>query len=184
VRAGAAAAVAPRLRRPERGRRARTGRVGSTRPGGPRRTRRGPGSWQNQTQQPLWRNTSLGGPENLYKGCTCITSRNAESCVVDRSPNRTALPLGPVFWKWGRSGAHAGIVVDVPGRHELSDAEWALLAPLLPTDAPKGKKWADHRKIINAILFRSRTGIPWRDLPERYGPWETAAGRHRRWSLD
>src|SRR5699024_10066788 len=39
------------------------------------------------------RNTSLGGPENLYKGCTCITSRNAESCVVDRSPNRTALTL-------------------------------------------------------------------------------------------
>src|SRR5699024_7369715 len=93
VRAGAAAAVAPRLRRPERGRRARTGRVGSTRPGGPRRTRRGSGSRQNQTQQPLWRNTSLGGPENLYKGCTCITSRNAESCVVDRSPNRTALTL-------------------------------------------------------------------------------------------
>ncbi|MBR8745568.1 hypothetical protein DSY14_28450, partial [Nocardiopsis sp. MG754419] len=84
--------------------------------------------------------------------------------------------LGAVFWKWERSRVCAGIVVDVPGRHELTDAEWALLTPLLPTNAPKGKKWADHRKIINAILFRSRTGIPWRDLPERYGPWETAAG--------
>jgi transposase len=75
-------------------------------------------------------------------------------------------------------------LVNVPGRHELTDAEWALLAPLMPADAPKGKKWADHRKVINAILFRTRTGIPWRDLPERYGPWETAAGRHRRWCMD
>lgn len=75
-------------------------------------------------------------------------------------------------------------MVNVPGRHELTDAEWALLAPLMPADAPKGKRWADHRRVINAILFRTRTGIPWRDLPERYGPWETAAGRHRRWCLD
>ncbi|WP_046472558.1 IS5 family transposase, partial [Allosalinactinospora lopnorensis] len=70
------------------------------------------------------------------------------------------------------------------GRHELTDAEWALLAPLMPADPPKGGRWADHRRVINAILFRIRTGIPWRDLPERYGPWETAAGRHRRWSTD
>ncbi|WP_394356414.1 IS5 family transposase [Spiractinospora alimapuensis] len=69
-------------------------------------------------------------------------------------------------------------------RHELTDEEWALLAPLMPAHPHKGKRWADHRKVINAILFRTRTGIPWRDLPERYGPWETAAGRHRRWSLD
>ncbi|QKW32453.1 transposase (plasmid) [Nocardiopsis flavescens] len=48
----------------------------------------------------------------------------------------------------------------------------------------KGKKWADHRKIINAILFRTRTGIFWRDPPERYGPWEPAAGRHHRWCND
>jgi transposase len=54
----------------------------------------------------------------------------------------------------------------------------------MPADPRKGKKWADHRRIVNGILFRARTGIPWRDLPERYGPWETVAGRHRRWSLD
>jgi hypothetical protein len=44
-------------------------------------------------------------------------------------------------------------LVNVPGHHELTDAEWALLAPLMPADAPKGKKWADHRKVINAILL-------------------------------
>ncbi|MBB4931296.1 transposase [Lipingzhangella halophila] len=70
------------------------------------------------------------------------------------------------------------------GRFELTDAEWALLAPLMPDNPPKGGQWAEHRRIINAILYRIRTGIPWRDLPERYGPWETAAGRHRRWSND
>jgi transposase len=61
---------------------------------------------------------------------------------------------------------------------------WALLAPAHAPRRSPGKKWADHRQVVNAILFRARTGIPWRDLPERYGPWETAAGRHRRWSLD
>ncbi|NYI96971.1 transposase [Streptomonospora nanhaiensis] len=69
-------------------------------------------------------------------------------------------------------------------RHELTEAEWDLLAPLMPAHPRKGKRWADHRRVINAILYRTRTGIPWRDLPERYGPWETAAGRHRRWCLD
>lgn len=76
------------------------------------------------------------------------------------------------------------MVGTMTGRHELSDTEWALLAPLMPDHPRRGKRWAEHRKIINAILFRTRTGIPWRDLPERYGPWETAAGRHRRWCLD
>jgi transposase len=33
-------------------------------------------------------------------------------------------------------------------------------------------------------LFRARTGVPWRDLPERYGPWQTVYERHRRWSAD
>lgn len=76
------------------------------------------------------------------------------------------------------------VLVDMVKRHELTDAEWVLLAPLMPTDPHKGGRWADHRRVINAILFRTRTGIPWRDLPERFGPWETAAGRHRRWCLD
>jgi transposase len=68
--------------------------------------------------------------------------------------------------------------------HELSDSEWELLRPVLPADPAKGGRWADHRRVINAILYRAGTGIPWRRLPPRYGPWETAAGRHRRWSLD
>lgn len=38
--------------------------------------------------------------------------------------------------------------------------------------------------VLNGILFRERTGVPWADLPERYGPWQTVYNRFRRWSLD
>jgi len=41
-----------------------------------------------------------------------------------------------------------------------------------------------HRRVINGILFRQRTGIPWRDLPTRFGKWKTVHDRHRRWSAD
>jgi len=42
----------------------------------------------------------------------------------------------------------------------------------------------DHRRVINGVLYRVRTGVQWRDLPERFGPWETVYKRHRRWSAD
>lgn len=45
-------------------------------------------------------------------------------------------------------------------------------------------RWRDHRQVINGILHRVRTGVPWRDLPERFGPWKTAYERHRLWSAD
>ena len=67
-------------------------------------------------------------------------------------------------------------------RHELTDAQWERLRPLLPPQKPQtGRPNHDHRRIINGILFRLTTGIPWRDLPERYGPWETVYSRYRRW---
>ena len=60
------------------------------------------------------------------------------------------------------------------GRGELTDAAWGRLAPQLPKNGRRGKQWRDHRTVINAILWKLRTGAPWRDLPERYGPWRTA----------
>lgn len=69
-------------------------------------------------------------------------------------------------------------------RFELTDPEWDLLAPLLPTNAPQGGRWLDHRTVISGILFRERTGIPWRDLPARFGNWKTIYQRKRRWALD
>jgi transposase len=70
------------------------------------------------------------------------------------------------------------------GRHELTDEEWARLAPLMPAHPRQGHRWNDHRLVIGGILFRTRAGCPWRDLPERYGNWKTVYGRHRRWSAD
>jgi transposase len=66
-------------------------------------------------------------------------------------------------------------------RHELSDEEWALLAPLLPPPCGAGRPYHDHRTVLNGILFWYHTGIPWRDLPERYGKWQTVYSRLRRW---
>lgn len=65
-------------------------------------------------------------------------------------------------------------------RHELSDEEWAVIQPLLPTKV-RGVKRVDDRRVINGILWRFRTGAPWRDVPERYGPRTTLYNRFVRW---
>lgn len=69
-------------------------------------------------------------------------------------------------------------------RHELTEQAWQQIAPLLPNPTGPGGRWADHRRVLNGILWKLSTGVPWRDVPERYGPWQTLAERHRRWSAD
>jgi transposase len=69
-------------------------------------------------------------------------------------------------------------------RGELTDQEWERLEPLLPAEKPEtGRPNVDHRRIINGILWQERTGAPWRDLPERYGPWSTVYSRFWRWRV-
>jgi transposase len=68
------------------------------------------------------------------------------------------------------------------GRGDLTNEQWARLEPLLPPQKPKtGRPAHDHRRIIDGIRWIKRTGAPWRDLPERYGPWQTVASRFYRW---
>jgi transposase len=70
-------------------------------------------------------------------------------------------------------------------RFELSDVEWEQIAPQLPDTRPcRGGRWRDHRQVINGILWRVRTGAPWRDVPPRYGPWQTLYKRFARWEVD
>lgn len=69
-------------------------------------------------------------------------------------------------------------------RGDLTEAEWRRLEPLLPAGNNRCGRWRDHRQVVNGILHRVRTGVQWRDLPERYGPWKTVYERHRRWSAD
>jgi transposase len=69
-------------------------------------------------------------------------------------------------------------------RGDLSDKEWERLQPFLPVSDGRCGRWRDHRQVIDGILHRGRTGAPWRDLPERFGPWKTVYERHRKWSAD
>ncbi|MDX3372396.1 IS5 family transposase [Streptomyces sp. ME02-6987-2C] len=69
------------------------------------------------------------------------------------------------------------------GRHELSDAEWEFVRPLLPL-ALRGRKRVDDRRVLNGIVWKFRTGSAWRDVPDRYGPWATLHTRFRRWAKD
>jgi transposase len=64
--------------------------------------------------------------------------------------------------------------------HELSDYEWRVIRPLLP-NKPRGVPRVDDRRVLNGILWRFRTGSPWRDIPERYGPSTTCYNRFVRW---
>jgi transposase len=68
-------------------------------------------------------------------------------------------------------------------RHDVTDDQWTRLAPLLPPQrrAGRGRPAHDHRTILNGILWRLKTGVPWRDLPDRFGPWPTVYSRFRRW---
>ena len=65
-------------------------------------------------------------------------------------------------------------------RFDLSDFEWALICPLLP-NKPRGVARVDDRRVLNGIFWVLRTGSPWRDLPERYGPHKTCYNRFVRW---
>jgi transposase len=70
-------------------------------------------------------------------------------------------------------------------RHDLTEREWSRLQRLVPDRSPRrGGRWADHRAVINGVLWRTRTGCPWRDLPSCFGNWKTVYNRHRRWSSD
>ena len=70
----------------------------------------------------------------------------------------------------------------VTGRADLTDAQWAVLEPLLPRGKKPGRPPDGRRRqLIDGIRWRTRTGAPWRDVPERYGPWQTVYGLFRRW---
>ena len=67
----------------------------------------------------------------------------------------------------------------------LTDAQWARIEPLMPSsDGQRGRPFRDHRQVMEAIVYRFRTGIAWRDLPAGFGPWQTAWKRNKRFSVD
>ena len=67
-------------------------------------------------------------------------------------------------------------------RGDLTDSEWRILDPLLPNRGERGPAIADKRRTVNGILWVLRTGAPWRDMPERYGNWNSVFVRFTHWS--
>ena len=66
------------------------------------------------------------------------------------------------------------------GGPQVSNYEWSVIQPLLP-NKPRGVKRVDDRRVLNGIFWVLRSGAPWRDLPERYGPRTTCYNRFNRW---
>lgn len=116
---------------------------------------------------------------------------------VSTSFSATVVPFR-LAWPWRTGGAaraclpylgwgsgQSGWVTS--SRYQVfTDAQWARVAPLLPSNAGRrGHPFGDDRRVVEAIAYRYRTGIPWRDLPrEVFGPWQTAWKRHRRYAAD
>ncbi len=65
-------------------------------------------------------------------------------------------------------------------RFDLTDFEWSVIQPLLPTKV-RGKPRVDDWRVLNGIFWRLRTGAPWADIPARYGPHATCVNRFNRW---
>jgi transposase len=75
--------------------------------------------------------------------------------------------------------------LSIGARKDLTDRQWRILEPLLPTPAGRGRprKWT-RRQLIDGIRWRTRVGAPWRDVPERYGHWQSIYGLFRRWQRE
>ena len=65
-------------------------------------------------------------------------------------------------------------------RYALSEAEWKIIQPILPTKS-RGVPRVDDRRVLNGIFWVLRSGAPWRDLPDQYGPYTTCYNRFVRW---
>ncbi len=68
----------------------------------------------------------------------------------------------------------------------FTDEQWTRIEPLLPTNVGRqGHPFGEHRRVVEGIVYRYRTGMPWRDLPRgEFGPWKTVWKRHRRYAGD
>jgi len=67
-------------------------------------------------------------------------------------------------------------------RHALTDAQWRRVQKVLPKQKTGPEATRGDRLFIEAVLFRAKTGLPWRDLPERFGPWKSVYNRFANWA--
>jgi transposase len=85
-----------------------------------------------------------------------------------------------------RDAAIAAMVQSMPAHlRDLTDAQWTILDSLIPQPRTRkdgrGRPWRNRREVLNGVLYISRTGAPWIDLPERYPPYQTCHRRFQQW---
>jgi transposase len=69
-------------------------------------------------------------------------------------------------------------------RYELEDRDWERIRDLVPKGKQTGRPKRDDRELMNGMFWVLRSGAPWRDMPGRYGPWQTVYDRFNRWRKD
>jgi len=89
--------------------------------------------------------------------------------------------------QFGVANAEIGVILaPEPGppimRYELTDFEWTAIRPFLP-NKPRGVPRVNDRRVLNGIFWILRSGAPWRDLPESFGPYTTCYNRFVRWRM-
>jgi len=119
--------------------------------------------------------TCTSTPRSARRSSTCPMSGGGMASV----PRRV---------QWGVSaavGLTAGSVILVSRFQVMSDGQWSLIEGMLPhpTGRPR-RKFSDARTMVEAIIYRYRTGIAWRDQPEVFGPWQTVWTWHHRMAAD
>lgn len=126
-------------------------------------------------------------PRRPATGATPV--RAAGPAGAGQDPDLRPRDVGD-FSGWGVSMDRLGemltsracLVIDlVVGQGELTDAVWEQIEPLLPQVDQCGRPWRDHRQVVDGVLWMLRTGAPWRDLLDWYGPWQTL---RKRWEAD
>ena len=80
--------------------------------------------------------------------------------------------------------SESGILKVMIKRHEITDEQWDRIKDMVPPERSggKGRPANDNRVMINAIIWILKTGAPWRDLPERFGSWNSVYSRYSRWT--
>ncbi len=78
----------------------------------------------------------------------------------------------------------SGSLVGMARKPQFTDQMWACVEPLLPPRQGRGRPFNDHRRTVEGICWRLRTGCPWRDLPVEFGPWQSVWRRFDRWAKD
>jgi len=108
-----------------------------------------------------------------------------ERVVMSGRPKRSEVSGSWYFDEEDQPSGDLVITIPVTGRHDLTDTQWAMLAPLLPTGTKSGRPpKRTKRRLIDGIRWRTRVGAPWRDVPACYGRWQTVYGLFRRWQRD